>query len=70
MREDLLTETALLIDLINISIKFIYKLASIIQLSVFSAIIFFSKELIYNKVEKKLEISKKFLSFIPIKMLL
>lgn len=52
MREDLLTETALLIDLINISIKFIYKLASIIQLSVFSAIIFFSKELIYNKVEK------------------
>ncbi|CAD8068797.1 unnamed protein product [Paramecium sonneborni] len=62
MRQDMFIQTQQILKLMNI--------AGIILLSLLGVLILFSKFIIFNKLTRLFEVSKKFISFIPIKMLL
>ncbi|CAD8154598.1 unnamed protein product [Paramecium pentaurelia] len=62
MRHDMHIQTQQLMKLMNI--------AGISLLSLLGVLILFSKVIIFNRLARMFEISKKFISFIPIKMLL
>lgn len=70
MKEYLLIETAQFVEIVNLSNFFILFLVSIVLLCLLTALILFSKQLIFNYIRMKIEISKRFISFIPLKMLL